>query len=159
LDKQSVTEVMAERQRRERDHQEEMAGRLHSTSINLFTRRQLRWVQTPQGAWVLSLGRQHGTLRLVPGGDETWQVIQVQREAGATVVAEHLPLAYAQGLGEDIARSLGVASLSDAEVPWRGQPASEKQTALLQKLGITVQPGLTKGEAADQITAILGDWN
>jgi hypothetical protein len=73
-------------------------------------------------------------------------------------VADRLPLAYAQGLGEDIARRLGVESLSDTEAPWRGQPASEKQTALLQKLGVTVQPGLTKGEAADQITAILGDW-
>jgi hypothetical protein len=52
-----------------------------------------------------------------------------------------------------------VESLSDAEAPWRTQPASDKQMALLFKLGVTVQPGLSKGEAADQITAILGDWN
>jgi superfamily II DNA or RNA helicase len=159
LHTQSVTEMMAERERRERDHQEAIAGRLRSTPVNLFARRQLRWVQTRQGAWVLSLGAQHGTLRLVPAGDATWQVIQVQRQAVATVVADNLPLAYAQGLGEDIARRLGVESLSDAEAPWRGQPASEKQMALLFRLGVTVQPGLTKGEAADQITAILGDWN
>jgi hypothetical protein len=31
--------------------------------------------------------------------------------------------------------------------------------ALLQKLGVTIQPELTKGEAADQIAAILGDWD
>jgi hypothetical protein len=106
------------------------------------------------------LGPQHGILRLVRGGDdETWQVIQVQREAGATVVAEQLPLAYAQGLGEDMARSLRVESLSDAEAPWRTQPASDKQMALLQKLGVAIQPELTKGEAADQIAAILGDWD
>jgi hypothetical protein len=110
-------------------------------------------------AWVLSLGPQYGTLRLVPGDDETWQIIQVQREAGATILAEPLPLAYAQGLGEDIARSLGVESLSDADAPWRVQPASDKQRVLLQKLGVTVESGLTKGEAADQIAAILGDWN
>jgi hypothetical protein len=159
LDEQSITEALAERQRREREQQEAMEGRLRSTPVNLFARRQLRWVQTRQGAWVLSLGPQHGILRLVPTGDETWQVIQVQREAGATIVAEQLPLAYAQGLGEDMARRLGVESLADAEAPWRGQPASEKQMVLLQKLGVTIQPGLTKGEAADQIAAILGDWD
>jgi hypothetical protein len=159
LDSQSVTEMVAERQRREREHQEAIEGRLRSTPVNLFARRQLRWVQTRQGAWVLSLGPQHGILRLVPTGDETWQVLQVQREAGATVIAEPLPLAYAQGLGEDMARHLGVESLADAEAPWRTQPASDKQMALLQKLGVAIQPGLTKGKAANQIAAILGDWN
>jgi superfamily II DNA or RNA helicase len=159
LDKQSLTEAVAERERREREQQEAMAGRLRSAPVNLFARRKLRWVQTRQGAWVLSLGPQHGILRLVPTGDETWQVMQVQREAGATIVAEQLPLAYAQGLGEDMARSLGVESLSDAEAPWRTQPASDKQMALLQKLGVAIQPELTKGEAADQIAAILGDWD
>ena len=159
LDTQSVTEMVAERERREREQQEAMEGRLRSTPVNLFARRKLRWVQTRQGAWVLSLGPQYGILRLVPDGDETWQVLQVQREAGATVVAEPLPLAYAQGLGEDIARRLGVESLSDAEAPWRAQPASDKQMALLQKLGVAIQPDLTKGEAADQIAAILGDWD
>ena len=159
LDSQSVTEMVAERQRREREHQEAIEGRLRSTPVNLFARRQLRWVQTRQGAWVLSLGPQHGILRLVPTSDETWQVLQVQREAGATVIAEPLPLAYAQGLGEDMARHLGVESLADAEAPWRTQPASDKQMALLQKLGVAIQPGLTKGKAANQIAAILGDWN
>ena len=37
--------------------------------------------------------------------------------------------------------------------------ASDKQMALLQKLGVAIQPELTKGEAADQIAAILGDWD
>jgi hypothetical protein len=159
LDKQSLTEAVAERERREREQQEAVTGRLRSAPVNLFARRKLRWVQTRQGAWVLSLGPQHGILRLVPTGDETWQVLQVQREAGATVVAEQLPLAYAQGLGEDMARRLGVESLSDAEAPWRTQSASDKQMALLQKLGVAIQAGLTKGEAADQIAAILGDWD
>ena len=50
LDSQSVTEMVAERQRREREHQEAIEGRLRSTPVNLFARRQLRWVQTRQGA-------------------------------------------------------------------------------------------------------------
>jgi hypothetical protein len=52
-----------------------------------------------------------------------------------------------------------VESLSDAEASWRAQPASDKQMALLQKLGVPISPGLSKGEAADQIAAILGDWD
>jgi hypothetical protein len=69
-----------------------------------------------------------------------------------------LPLAYAQGLAEDFARRQGVARLVEAEAPWRQQPATEKQTVLLQRLGLAVRPGLTKGEAADLLAAVRGDW-
>ncbi len=156
---QPVTEMIAVRERQEQEREEAIEGTLRSTPVDLFTRRALSWVQTRQGAWVLSLGAEHGTLRLRPDGEETWQVIQLRRETEPLVVAEHLPLDYAQGLSEDVARQLGVERLVDAEAPWRGQPASEKQVALLRKLGVTPGPGLTKGEAADQITAVMGDWN
>jgi superfamily II DNA or RNA helicase len=157
LDGQTVTEAVAARERREREREEAIQGTLRSTPVDLFTRRALRWVQTRQGAWVLSLG-QHGTLRLVPDGADTWQVVQVRREATPVRLGEALPLAYAQGLAEDFARQQGVVQLVDAEAPWRQQPATEKQTALLRKLGIAVRPELTKGEAAELITAVLGDW-
>jgi hypothetical protein len=68
------------------------------------------------------------------------------------------PLPYAQGLAEDYARHLSVARLVEAEAPWRQQPATEKQTALLRKLGLAARAGLTKGEAADLLAAVLGDW-
>ena len=42
--------------------------------------------------------------------------------------------------------------------PWRQHPATEKQTALLRKLGLAARAGLTKGEAADLLAAVLGDW-
>src|SRR5262249_30428584 len=58
-----------------------VTGTLHSAPVDLFARRALRWVQTRQGAWVLSLGATHGTLRLRPDGPETWQVVQVRRDA------------------------------------------------------------------------------
>jgi hypothetical protein len=126
--------------------------------VDLFARRALRWVQTRQGAWVLSLGSQHGTLRLRPDGPETWHVMQVRRDADPVVLGDTLPLPYAQGLAEDYARHLGVARLVETEAPWRQQPATEKQTALLRKLGITARASLTKGEAADLLAAVLGDW-
>jgi len=47
----------------------------------------------------------------------------------------------------------------EAEAPWRQHPATEKQTALLRKLGMTPRPGLTKGEAAELLAAVLGDWD
>jgi ATP-dependent helicase IRC3 len=135
-----------------------ITGTLRSTPVDLFARRTLRWVQTRQGAWVLSLGAQHGTLRLRADGPETWQVVQVRRDADPVELGDTLPLPYAQGLAEDYARHLGVARLVEAEAPWRQQPATEKQTALLRKLGIALREGLTKGEAAELLAAVLGDW-
>jgi hypothetical protein len=141
------------------DEDAPLTGTLCSTPVDLFARRALRWVQTRQGAWVLSLGAQHWTLRLRPDGPETWQVVQVRREAEPVRLGDILPLSYAQGLAEDYARHLGVVRLVEAEAPWRQQSATEKQTALLRKLGVAVPPGVSKGEAADLLSAVLGDWD
>jgi hypothetical protein len=138
-------------------YQSGLTGTLRSTPVDLFARRTLRWVQTRLGAWVLSLGAQHGTLR--PDGPETWQVVQVRRDAEPVQLGDTLPLPYAEGLAEDYVRHLGVARLVEAEAPWRQHPATEKQTALLRKLGIVAQAGLTKGEAAELLAAVLGDWD
>lgn len=134
-------------------------GTLRSTPVDLFARRALRWVLTRQGAWVLSLGAQHGTLRLRADGVDTWQVMHVRREVEPALLGDLLPLDYAQGLAEDFARHLGVERLLDAEAPWRRQPASDKQVALLQKLGVALQADLSKGQAADLLSAVLGDWD
>jgi superfamily II DNA or RNA helicase len=157
LAQQSILEMLDRPVRHDEDAP--LTGTLHSTPVDLFARRALRWVQTRQGAWVLSLGSQHGTLRLRPDGPETWQVVQVRREAEPMQLGDTLPLPYAQGLAEDYARHLGVARLVEAEAPWRQHPATEKQTALLRKLGLTPRTGLTKGEAAELLAAVLGDWD
>jgi hypothetical protein len=86
-------------------------------------------------------------------------VVQVRRAAEPMQLGDTLPLPYAQGLAEDYARHLGVARLVEAEAPWRQHPATEKQTALLRKLGMAAQAGLTKGEAAELLAAVLGDWD
>ena len=158
LTQQSVLEVVAAREPPAPEEDTPLVGTLRSTPVDLFARRALRWVQTRQGAWVLSLGAQHGTLRLRADGPDTWQVVQVRRDADPVLLGDTLPLPYAQGLAEDYARHLGVARLVEAEAPWRQQPATEKQTALLRKLGLAARAGLTKGEAADLLAAVLGDW-
>jgi superfamily II DNA or RNA helicase len=159
LARQSVLEILERPVRQDQDEDALLAGTLRSTPVDLFARRALRWVQTRQGAWVLSLGAQHGTLRLRPDGPETWQVVQVRRDAEPVQLGDTLPLPYAQGLAEDYARHLGVARLVEVEAPWRQHPATEKQTALLHKLGIATRAGLTKGEAAELRAAVLGDWD
>jgi hypothetical protein len=157
LARQSVLEMLDQPVRHDEDVP--LTGTLRSTPVDLFARRTLRWVQTRQGAWVLSLGAQHGTLRLRPDGPDTWQVVQVRRDAEPMQLGDTLPLPYAQGLAEDYARHLGVARLVEAEAPWRQHPATEKQTALLRKLGVATRAGLTKGEAAELLAAVLGDWD
>ncbi|MEE9148761.1 MAG: hypothetical protein V3U27_15320 [Candidatus Tectomicrobia bacterium] len=125
--------------------------------MDLFTQRALRCVQTRRGAWVMSLGAQHGTLQ--PDGTDTWQVVQVRHEIQPVLLGHGLPLLYTQGFAEDFARLQGMERLVDVDAPWRQDPDTEKQTALLGKLGVAVRPKLTKGEAADLITTVLGDWN
>ncbi len=159
LAQQSVLESLDAQARPTLVDEDPITGTLRSTPVDLFARRTLRWVQTRQGAWVLSLGAQHGTVRLRPDGPETWQVVQVRRDAAPVRLGDTLPLPYAQGLAEDYARHLGVARLVEAEAPWRQQPATEKQTALLRKLGMATRAGLTKGEAAELLAAVLGDWD
>jgi hypothetical protein len=158
LARQSVLELL-ERPAHLDQEDAALTGMLRSTPVDLFARRALRWVQTRQGAWVLALGSQHGTLRLRPDGPGTWQVVQVRRDVEPVQLGDTLPLPYAQGLAEDYARHLGVARLVEAEAPWRQHPATEKQTALLRKLGVATRAGLTKGEAAELLAAVLGDWD
>src|SRR5262249_60155695 len=98
---------------------------------DLVARRVHLWVQTRQGAWVLSLGAQHGTLRLRPDGLETWQVVQVRRDAEPMQLGDTLPLPYAQGLAEDYARHLGVARLVEAEALLRQANACRLRKRLL----------------------------
>lgn len=158
LAENALTKVKAEQLRAQTQEQATIEGPLHSTRVDLFARRALHWVQTRQGAWVLSLG-EHGTMRLQPDGNETWGATLLKRGADPTPVAHHLPLDYAQGFAETLARDLGMEWLVSAEAPWRSHHASAKQMELLKRFGIAIKVGLTKGEAADQISAVMGDWD
>src|SRR5438876_3314006 len=118
LTRQSVLEIL-ERPVRQDQEDAALTGTLRSTPVDLFARRTLRWVQTRQGAWVLSLGAQHGTLRLRPDGPVTWQVVQVRRDADPVRLGDTLPLPYAQGLAEVYARLLGVMRMVEGTGPRR----------------------------------------
>ena len=72
---QSVLEILERPVPQDQEEDAPLAGTLRSTPVDPSARRTLRCV-TRQGAWVLSLGAQHGTLRLRPDGPETWQVVK-----------------------------------------------------------------------------------
>ena len=137
----------AARERQEQERQGAIQGTLRSTPVGADAR----------GTWVMSLGAQHDTLQ--PDGTDTWQVVQVRHEIQPVLLGHGLPLLYTQGFAEDFARLQGMERLVDVDALWRQDPDTEKQTALLGKLGVAVRPKLTKGEAADLITAVLGDWD
>jgi ATP-dependent helicase IRC3 len=113
LAKQTVTELLDEQRQAEAERQEALEGTLRLTPVQLFERRALRWVETRQGAWVMSIG-EHGTLRLTPDGQDTWQVHHLQRGAPPAKVAQHLPCTIREELrsgrieldgGDPLARS------------------------------------------------------
>jgi superfamily II DNA or RNA helicase len=155
LDQRSILETIAaeeeERERRRvaaRDSERCRIEGIIGRPVDLFHRKPLHWAQRGD---VHALSIPGGSLALQPTGDA---YVPVRLEGGRVVeqLAPPLPLHYAQGAAEDWARAHEVHTLATPDAPWRSQPASDKQIALLHKLGVVVPPGLTRGGASDLIT-------
>lgn len=131
-------------------------GALVATEVDLFARRPLAWVKTRQGRWILSMSDQ-GMLRLDAEGPETWRVVHVRVDQAPLVVQQGLPLGYAQGVAEDLARALGAGRLLNPNARWRQEPATEKQKETLRRLGIAFASDVSKGHAGALLTAFFGD--
>jgi len=159
LAQRALTEAVAARPRTVPDTTpaETPPGTLVAASVELFRARPLHGVQTQRGAWVLTLGQ--GTLRLLPDADGTWAVVHVPRGAAQRAVGRGLPLDYALGVAEDYARRQQAGVLVDPHAGWRQQPPTEKQLALLRTWRVALPPDLTRGAAADVLTAVMGDWD
>ena len=157
----TVSEAVEEQQRagdreqRRVDEREQSvaAGRLVAAPVELFRQRRFNWIQAGR-RFVLLIGG--GSDIALEPRDDGWAVLERgQGGQSGRVVASGLPLDYAQGAGEDLARSRGAAGLVDREASWRQRPASEKQLATLRRWRRPVFPGLTAGEASDQISAAV----
>ena len=160
LKEQSLLEAIEAQEARERSSREGFAtaGPLVARAVDLFARRPLAWVQTRRGAWVLGLGGEQGRLRLeMVAGHDTWRVLHEHTDGHTEVRHQALPLGYAQGAAEDLARALGAGRLLDPQAPWRQTPATDKQKEALRKWGVAFDPAITKGEAGALLTAIFGD--
>jgi hypothetical protein len=126
--------------------------------VDLFAQRPFRWIQTVRGAWVLSLSRAYGKVRLLQQHPEHWALQHLRPGCPPVTLGDGLPLAYAQGMAEDLARQLGLERLLAADARWRLGPPSDKMVTFAARLGVTVAPAMTAGEVSDRITAIVGDW-
>jgi ATP-dependent helicase IRC3 len=121
--------------------------------VDLFRERAtLSWVAVGE-RWTLPTG--NGFLVLEPYAG-TWRVLVQERGTQQRhVLGQGLDLGYAHGVAEDFVRHLGAAHLVDPEARWRRHSMSDKQRALLDRLGVHYQPELSRGEASDLISATL----
>lgn len=132
--------------------QQAAVGRLVAQAVELFRARPLNWVAAGAGRFALAIG-EGGTLLLDATPAARWAVRQLTRDRRAVTLQTGLDLGYAQGWAEDHARRLGAGVLIAREAPWRREPPSEKQIATLRRCRVPVPPGLTRGAAADLLTA------
>jgi ATP-dependent helicase IRC3 len=128
---------------------------LVAEEVDLFREREkLRWITVGE-RWALTTGR--GLLVVEPYAG-AWRVIVHERDTGQRhVLGQALDLGYAHGVAEDFIRRLGAAHLVDSNARWRSQAISDKQRALLARLGIDHDPELSRGEASDLISAALAE--
>jgi superfamily II DNA or RNA helicase len=120
-----------------------------SEAFSLFDRSRFAWLISGRN-FRLSLGTGQ-TIVCSPAG-AGYEVSLLEANGTATPLSNApLPLGYAQGVAEDYARRNAQAVFFDKEARWRRYPASEKQIALLERLGLFYCAGITKGEAAQMI--------
>lgn len=125
-------------------------------NVDLLRRSELRWLEA-EGGWVLSAGADQVML-LVPaqGGEieDSWHVWRKAKNCPPALESgKPLTLDWARGVGEEVARAQG-GVLSRAAAPWRDRPPTPAQTGALERMGYADKlPGLTRGGAADLMTA------
>ena len=71
------------------------------------------------------------------------------------LLADGLDLGYAHGVAEDFIRQRGTAHLVNPDARWRTHTISDKQRALLERLGVPYDTDLSRGAASDLISGEL----
>jgi ATP-dependent helicase IRC3 len=94
------------------------------------------------------------TLVMEPMGGDRYRVLSVVDKV-SSVVMEGVPLALAQGVAEEHARSSNGAVAGKPQVHNPKGAPTDKQMAFAQKLGLSIPPGMTKGELSRRIDAEL----
>lgn len=117
-------------------------------------RSKLRWVPGADGVgWLLDAGM-FGTVRMLPAPlNEEWIV-----DAVGVRVGDHkrqqlsdgaVSMDIAQAIAEDYVRRVNAINKARADAEWRTTGASKSQIAFLNRSGVKVAEGITKGTAAD----------
>ncbi len=89
---------------------------------------------------------------LVPTKANKYRVTLRESGVAEKVLAEELPLGYAQGVAEDFVRERRLESFAAKDAPWRGKPASAAQRALIRGFGLAVPDDLTQEAASEMIS-------
>jgi ATP-dependent helicase IRC3 len=152
LEGRTVTEAL-ERERAAAFSVSTPQAPLVAEEVDLFREREkLRWVAVGE-RWALTTGS--GLLVVEPYAGAWRVVVQERSTHERQVLAQGLDLGYAHGVAEDFIRRRGATHLVDPNARWREQGISDKQRALLGRLGIPIDPDLSRGEASDLISAAL----
>jgi hypothetical protein len=117
----------------------------------LFRQRRLHWIHGAGETFILGCGA--GQILLKPE-HEAWTATYRDRDT-TVVIAQRLPLDYAQGAAEDYVRRTGTQALVDPHAAWRMRPASERQLQALRRFRMPLTPGLTAGEASDRLARAI----
>jgi len=152
------------------------AGRRSLEAVQLFRPPDalFAWVSKSRTRHVINLGRTDDvTRRLVlaaaPDDVTQWSAWIELAERGyrrgdpettrvEQVLVKRQAVDWAQGVAEDwmrreTERDPRARALGRMDAPWRQQPASDKQLAVLKKRRVQVWDGITKGEASDLMDA------
>lgn len=149
LDEESVLEAVLHQ--RERTAVTNEQAQLVAQTVDLFRQRHLHWIHGAGETFILGCGPGQILLRPEAG---TWTATYRDRDH-TVIVAERLPLEYAQGTAEDYVRRTGVQALVDPHAAWRMRPASERQLQALRRFRMPLTPGLTAGEASDRLARAI----
>lgn len=124
--------------------------------FDLLQKSHFRWTQWGE-QWKLPVGPGINAM-LIPDGAGKFHAALIQKgEKPVLLHALPLNLGYGQGVCEDYARR-NAGSFARKDAPWTRKAPSEKQGALLRKIG-KYQDGLTCGQASDILDAFFASKN
>ena len=126
-------------------------ARLVAQVVDVFRQRRLHWIHGDGETFILGCGV--GQIVLRPE-HEAWTATYRDRSQ-TVVIAQRLPLDYAQGAAEDYVRRAGTQALVDPHATWRTRPASDRQLTALRRFRVPVEHGLTAGEASDRLARAI----
>ncbi len=132
--------------------------RQSARAVDLIDRKRLAWTQVEINAFSLPAG-ESGSVVIDGQADGTYRVIRFGRDNTRDELASGLDIGYAQGVAERYVADAEARQLANPQARWRGQPATEGQIAALVRMRIPHEPGITKGEATELISARIDKIN
>jgi ATP-dependent helicase IRC3 len=131
-----------------------MRVEVSSRAVQLFDRDAIAWARVDE-RWIVRL--RNDEMIVLDPHDGAWRVLVFVRDREgptgmrARIAARNLDLGYAQGAAETIIRNEDSIAFADGTAEWRSRPAPTEQLRTARRLGVTPEPGATKGQVADQI--------